>query len=208
MTAPRGSHASGDGSFARDAGTQTTKAIILVALAVLVGVLMLSHTSSPAKPVRTAATHHNSALTAPTTSVPAATTTTAAPPSPSTVKVLVFNGTTTPHGAGYFVNKLQGLGYDALAPEDANRTDVANTQIFALSSKYAGTAANIATALGLSPSAARDSLPATAPVSPTVVRDASPDVVVLVGGDIASQSLSYNPSSSTSTATGSSTSSG
>ncbi len=198
MTAPRGGHSSGDGSFVRDAGTQTTKAILLVGLAVLVGVLMLSHTPGAKAPIRTAATHTPAGVT-PTTTLPAATTTTTPAPAPDTVKVLVFNGTTTPHGAGYFQNKLAQLGYNTLAPENADTTTVTSTEVFAVSPSYVPSADAIARALGLATSAVHTTVPTTAPVSSALVRQLTPDVVVLVGADIANQSLGYVPASTTTT---------
>jgi hypothetical protein len=207
VTSQRSGHSSGDGSFARDAGTQTAKAIVLVGLAVLVGVLMLSHTSNPKAPVRTAATH-TPAMVTPTTTAPSSTSTTTPAPAPDTVKVLVFNGTTTPHGAGYFQNKLAQLGYNALAPENAEATDVTSTEVFATSSAYLPSADAIARALGVGTSAVHSGVPAATPVSLAVVRQLSPNVVVLVGADIANQSLGYVPSSSTTTPSTSTSGSG
>ncbi len=207
MTAPHGSHASGDGPSSRDAGTpttagtHTTKAVLVVVVAVVLAVVALSglttsHSATGASQVATTAP--------PVAAVPPApTTTTTPPPAPASVKVLVFNGTTAPHGAGYFSTKLQGLSYDTLAPENATITTVNSSQVYVAMPGYMSSAANVAAGLGLPATAVQPSLPATAPVSSSAVKTNSPDVVVLVGSDISGQSLGTTSSTGSTATTGS-----
>src|ERR1700724_2774497 len=95
-----GNHAAGDGSFGRSAGTHAGKALALVAVAVLIGVLLL-HRTGPGS-VNVAVTRQPTTTAkspggprpspgGPTT-LPSATTTLPAR-APQDVKVLVANGT-------------------------------------------------------------------------------------------------------------------
>lgn len=202
MNAPRGPHNSGDGSFARDAGTQTTKAIVLVVIAAVVAVLALSKLTSPSHPSVAAGQGAATTTTTATTSSTLATTTTTTtpPPAPATVKVAVFNGTTAPHGAGYFTTKLRALNYNTLAPENGTTTTVTTSLVYVNVPGFMSSAVNIAQALGLPSTAVQPSLPSTAPVPSALVKASAPDVVVLVGSDISGQSLGTTTSSSTSAA--------
>ena len=198
MTAPRRGHASGDGSFAKDAGTQTTKAVVLVAITVIVGIVLLNKT--PSTHTTTSPPHATPKTSLPSAStVPSTTPTTVPPPAPSTVKVIVFNGTTAPVAAGYFSTKLKALGYDTLAPENATATTVTSSVVYANAVGFQSSAAAIAKAIGLSPGAVQTSLPSTAPVSSSLIQTTSPDVVVLIGSDISGQSL---PTTSTTVSSG------
>ncbi|HWG73137.1 MAG TPA: LytR C-terminal domain-containing protein [Acidimicrobiales bacterium] len=200
MNAPRGGHTSGDGSFAKDAGTQTTKAVVLVAVAVIVGIVLLNKTPSPT-PATTTSAHHTSKTSLPSAStVPSTTPTTAPPPAPSTVKVIVFNGTTAPVAAGYFSAKLKALGYDTLSPENATATTVTSSVVYANAVGFQSSAAAIARSIGLSAAAVQTSLPSTAPLSSSVIQTTSPDVVVLIGSDISGQSLSTTSTTASSSA--------
>lgn len=198
MTAPRRGHSSADGSFAKDAGTQTTKALVLVAIAVIVGIVLLSRT--PSSTHAAGSSSHTTAKTSlPSAStVPSTTPVTTPPPAPSTVKVVVFNGTTAPVAAGYFSNKLKALGYDTLAPENATVTTVTSSVVYANAVGFQSSAMAVAKAIGLPPTSVQTSLPSTAPVSSSVIQVTSPDVVVLVGSDISGQSLSTTTTSTTS----------
>ncbi|MGH9078241.1 MAG: LytR C-terminal domain-containing protein [Acidimicrobiales bacterium] len=175
--------------------TRTGRAVLLVALVVVVGVIALSHIASPAKTaVSTGTTTSSTEAHRP---APTTTTSTTPPPPPTSVKVLVFNGTTAPHGAGYFVTKLQGLKYDALAPENGTTTTVTTSLVYVSTPGFMASAVQIASALSLPSTAVQASLPASAPVSAALVMSTSPDVVVLVGSDISGQSLGTTTTSST-----------
>lgn len=187
MNAPRGNQS----------GTQTTKAILLVAIAVIVGVLTLSHTSTTSHTATPPANSTPSTTVPPT--VTTSTTTTIPPPTPTSVKVLVFNGTTAPHGAGYFMTKLKALSYDTLAPENGTTTTVTTSMVYVNVPGYMSSALQIAQALGLPATDVQSSLPDSAPVPQAVVKTNSPDVVVLVGSDISGQSLGGSTSTTTST---------
>ena len=95
-----GNHAAGDGSFGRSAGTNAGKAIALVAIAVLIGAVLLRHNGGvqvSATGTKSTTTKKPAATAAPTTPGSViATPTTVGVRSPSSVKVLVANGTTAP----------------------------------------------------------------------------------------------------------------
>jgi hypothetical protein len=120
-----GNHAAGDGSFGRSAGTHAGKALALVAVAVLIGVLLL-HRNGPGS-VNVAVTRQptttakSPSATRPSTggatTLPSATTTLPTR-APQDVKVLVANGTSVAKQAARYSDKLHSLGYDTLATTD------------------------------------------------------------------------------------------
>ncbi len=184
------------GSFGRDPGTQTIKAVVLVAVVVIVGFVVLKNVGSGSKAIKVAspATHvPTTKAAAPTVTTP----TTTAPPNPATIKVLVLNGTSTPNAATYFTNKLHAAGYNTLAPGDATSLTVTTTMVYVNAPGKSGT--QVAQSLGLGPTSVANSVPANAPISSALIKQDTPDVVVLIGKDISSQALS---ASSTTTTTG------
>ncbi|MHB1536320.1 MAG: LytR C-terminal domain-containing protein, partial [Acidimicrobiales bacterium] len=140
-------HNSGDGSFARDAGTQTGKAVALVAVLVLVGILLLHHTGSTkvATGGGVPGGHHT------TTTSQATTTTTVV--APSTIKLQVLNGVLSGALAGEWSNKLrEGAGYNTLAPDNAT-AKVASSQIYVVTPGDLPAAEQLAALIGLTPAA-------------------------------------------------------
>jgi hypothetical protein len=197
MTAERGGHSSSDGSSSKDPGTQTVKAVILVAVVVVVGILVLKNTGSGPKPISS-----TSPTTAPpATSIPAPTVTTTtaptatAPANPASVKVLVLNGTDTSGAATYFTNKLHSAGYNTLAASNATARNVSTTMVY--SHTPGSSAAAVAHTLGLQPTSVATSVPANAPVDQTLLQQDNPNVLVVIGSDISSQATSGASSSST-----------
>jgi hypothetical protein len=181
-------HGADDGSFAHDAGTQTGRAVILIAVAVLVAILLLHHTSSssanPTSAVTTVPTPVTTvAPSATTTTVPATTTTTIPL---SSVKVQVLNGASATQAiAGPFTTKLKGLGYATVTADNAT-SDVTTSSIYVLVAGFAPSADTLATTLGLPASAVVTTLPATAPI-PASTKALGPDLVLVVGPDLASK---------------------
>jgi hypothetical protein len=180
-------HGADDGSFARDAGTQTGRAVVLIVVAVLVAVLLLNHSGkTTANASSTATTAHSTATTVPsatTTTVPATTTTTVPL---SSVKVQVLNGASPTRAiAGPFTVKLRTMGYDTVAADNAT-SDVTTSSIYVLVTGFAPEAATLATSLGLPASAVVTTVPASAPI-PASTKTLAPDLVLVVGPDLASK---------------------
>jgi hypothetical protein len=145
-------HGADDGSFVRDAGTQTVRAVVLIIVAVLVAVLLLHHTSSSSANPTSAVT----TVPAPATTVPRSATTTTTVPATSTttiplssVKVQVLNGASATQAiAGPFTTKLIGLGYATVTADNAT-SDVTTSSIYVLVAGFAPSADTLAATLGL-----------------------------------------------------------
>lgn len=166
------------------------RALVLLVVAVVVGILCLQVGARPPAATTTAA-----GATTSTTSPPGSTTTTSttvAPPNPA-VKVLVANGGAVNGAAGYFTSKLHAAGWTTLTA--TNATPVTASGVYYATGQQAS-AARIASSLGLPTTAVHPI--ATAP---TVAGDTGVGVLVVVGPDLSSKV----PSGA---ATGSSTGSG
>jgi hypothetical protein len=164
VTEPAGNHSSLNPGL---------RGVLLTALAVAVGVGVLSSVSR----IHTAPSA--AAITTTTTRPPASTTsTTLATHPPANVRVLVANGTSTKGGAGKLASKLHTDGYDTLAATDT--TSPANASAVYYISGYQGDADAVASAIGLTASAAQ---PVTSSITVTV---GSAEVVVILGPDLAS----------------------
>ena len=151
------------------------RGVLLTALAVAVGIGVLSSISRiHSTPTAAASISTTTTTTAPSRST---TTTTLATHPPASVKVLVANGTTTKGVAGLLATKLHTDGYDTLAP--TNTTSGASASAVYYASGYQGDADAVASASGLT-SASVLPLTSSAPV-PT----SGAEVVVVVGPDLA-----------------------
>lgn len=173
-----GRHAADDGSFARSAGGAVARGAALVAVAVLIGVLLLARGLDSGELVTTG--DDGGEESQPPGSTPggtgSTTTSTAAPAvrQPSEVRVLVANGSGVAGAAGRRTETLATAGYATLEP--ANAAPVPATQVLHVEG-YEAEAAAVATALGASPGAVQP-LPDPPPVDPL---DAN--VVVVLGQD-------------------------
>ena len=158
----------------------SARGFFLVAAAVALGVGILSSIgksgaasgSSPAAVVVGSST---------TTTVPAGTTTTTqalATHSPSSVKVLVANGTSVSGVAGKLKTKLAAGGFDLLAP--TNTTSPARASAVYYAAGYQGDAQAVASTAGLSAS----SLQAMSSQLP-VANSSGAEVIVVIGPDLA-----------------------
>ena len=166
MTQPEG--AGGTGAVFRG--------VLLTALAVAVGIGVLSSVSR----IHTT-TNPTAAVSVPSTTTTAApastTTTTLATHPPAAVRVLVANGTSTSGAAGKLATKLRADGYDTLSPTDT--TSPANASAVYYVPGYQSDADALASASGLASSAVQ-------PISSSVpVTVGSAEVVVIIGPDIA-----------------------
>jgi hypothetical protein len=151
----------------------------LLAVAVLVGILLLNKVDDSKSPLAGAA----QATTTTTAKPPGSTTTTLAPHRPQDVKVLTLNGTTT-QGAGRRVSdNVKTQQYNMLAPVDATAAAKAATRFTAVyyTPGYDVDARAIAHFLALPATAVAPYPTTAAPVADT----RTANVVIVVGPDLA-----------------------
>lgn len=171
-----GRHAAADHSFGRSAGGAALRGAGLLAIAVILGIVLLN--SSDGGDFDTVSAGGKTKDTKVTTTLaPATTTTTVALRPPAEVKVLAANGTTTKGLAGKFKDKLSAAGYNALAPTDATTKPVTKSVVY-FAQGYQGEAGAVATAVGL-PATAVAPMPAKLPV----LNLQSANILVVVGND-------------------------
>ncbi len=188
-----GSHAAGDGSFARSAGIQAGRAALLIGIAVLVGVLLLHRSPAPGggsgasistggnttTPTITETTPNAvSGVTTGTTTKSNIPTTTTKAHAPQDVKVLVANGTSTAGLAARVSNVIHTKGYNTLASTNSNQRPGGTILYFAPS--YSADAASLASSLNL-PATAVQAMPTPPPVA--VLNGAN--ILAIVGPDLA-----------------------
>lgn len=169
------------------------RAVVLLVLGVVVGVVCLAVGARP-----TVNTGTGAAPTTTTAPAHSTTTTTALKPS-AAVKVLVANGGTVNGAAGFFADKLKADGWGTLTPTDTTASVTASVVYYAAGEQ--APAQLVASSLGL-PSSAVQPLSSQTPVSST----AGADLVLVVGPDLSSQvtkttSAGGTPATSTTSAT-------
>ncbi len=174
-----GRHAADDSSFGRSTGMAAGRGALLLAVAVVIGVLLLNAADDTPSPVRSGRGDSGDRADDPTTTTIRPTTTTAAARPPREVKVLSANGTKVNGAARRVSNTLRALGYNVLAPSEANP---ANASVVYFTPTFEREALSISQVLKLAPTALQP-LPNPPPVSD--VRGAN--VVVVVGPDLATQ---------------------
>lgn len=171
------------------------KALVLLVVAVVVGVVCLQVGSRP-----TVDTGNASAATTTTTTAPSrpTTTTTTTAPNPA-VKVLVANGGAVNGAAGFFTAKLDAKGWSTLTP--TNATPVTASAVYYATGQQQPAEA-IATSLGLASTVVKP-LATSTPVEGVT----GADVVVIVGPNLSSQVTSTTTTSTTTTTTAATTTS-
>jgi hypothetical protein len=171
MTQPGGS----------SSGTQTGKAVLVIAVVIVVGWLVLAKSNTPTKTATTATTHHTT-----TTLAPSGPTTTLAPLiRPSQIKLQVLNGLLTGNLSSEWSNKLKANpGYNTLAPNNAT-SKVTASQIYVITPGYQREANALAVAVALPVTAVNQTVPApaSAPI-PAAVRTTA-NLVLVIGPDLA-----------------------
>ncbi|HVM03320.1 MAG TPA: LytR C-terminal domain-containing protein [Acidimicrobiales bacterium] len=193
----RAGHAAQDGSFGRSAGMAAGRGAVLLAVAVILGVVLLNAADDPGPDrVATGASgsgEDGSAGTT-TTTLPPTTLATVPPRPPAEVKVLSTNGTAVKGVAGRARDILQAQGYNVLAPTDAQRATASN--VFFTSAEFEREAQAVASALGLPPTVV-----APYPTAPPVpVADDEDDVGALGVGPELAQQLSTTTTTTTAAA--------
>jgi hypothetical protein len=168
-------HAATDGSFGRSAGGAAARGALLLAVALVLGIVLLrSGGGDPySRSVRTSVSPGSPEVSTP---VPTATTVTVPLRTPPDIKVLPTNGTSTAGAATNTGNRLKAAGYNVLAA--TNTTNPATTSNVFYNPGFEREARVIAQLLGF-PDAAVQPMPTPPPVADT--RGA--DVIVVVGAD-------------------------
>lgn len=193
----RAGHAAQDGSFGRSAGMAAGRGAALLALAVVLGLVLLNAADDPGPDrVATGASGGDGDGSAgiTTTTLPPTTLATVPPRPPAEVKVLSTNGTAVKGVAGRARDILQAEGYNVLAPTDAQRATASS--VFFTSAEFEREAQAVASALGLPPTVV-----APYPTAPPVpVADAKGANVVLVVGPELAQQLSTTTTTTTAAA--------
>jgi hypothetical protein len=162
-----GPHAAGDGSFGRSAGLQAGRATILIAVAVLIGFVLLHRSPGaasigtlPSGPSATTKTTGQGGGSVPTSAL--TTPPTVALRTPQSIKVLVANGTSSIGLAGRISDALHAKGYNTLSPTDASQHPTSSFVYFEPS--YGSDAAALASKLNL-PATAVSAMPTPPPVA-------------------------------------------
>jgi hypothetical protein len=179
-------HAATDGSFGRSAGGAALRGAGLLAVAVILGIILLrSGGGDPySRSIRTVVSPTPEITVRP----PTATTITVPVRTPGDVKVLPTNGTSTAGAGTAIFTRLKQAGYNVLAA--TNTTSPAATSNVFYNPGFEREARVVAQLLGL-PDSAVQAMPTPPPVSDT--RGA--DVIVVVGPDLA---RTANPTSASS----------
>lgn len=185
-----GSHAAGDGSFGRSTGIQAGRAALLIAVAVVIGLLLLRHSPGGAStPISVGTGETTSSLSQTSTSLgiggtgpgttakPLTTTSTTPQRAPQDIKVLVANGTSTAGLASRVSNIVHAKGYNTLASTNSTQRPAASIVYFQPS--YGSDAAALAAKLSL-PAAAVQAMPQPPPVSNLN----SANILIVVGPDL------------------------
>ncbi len=182
-------HARGDGSFARSAGRQTLVGALLIAIAVIIGVVLL-HTA-PASVTTVSASAHppttrapsRPKTTVPNTTLPSVAPTTAAAPQahpPGQVKIAVANGSGVAGLAGRIRAQLSSAGYNTSVPA-LNTAATATTAVYYVNG-YAPDATAIATGQLSLPAGVVKPMPTPPPVPASQIPGVQ--VLVVAGTDI------------------------
>jgi hypothetical protein len=168
-------HAATDGSFGRSAGGAAARGALLLAVALVLGIILLrSGGGDPySRSLRASASPGSPEVTV---QPPTATTVTVPLRSPADIKVLPTNGTSTAGAAANAGNRLKSAGYNVLAASNTTAPATASNVFY--NPGFEREARVVAQLLGF-PDATVQPMPTPPPVADT--RGA--DVIVVVGPD-------------------------
>src|SRR4051794_18879138 len=178
-----GRYAATDGSFARSAGGAGVRGLALLALALLIGVVLLNATDADPPGTNVSTKSTSSTKEKPTGGAAGATTTTVAPTTtqpahaPKDVKAIVSNASAVKGAAAGGRNALLAAQYNALAPANSP-APVPDSSVY-FTPGYDRDALAVATVLQL-PGTAVKPLPAPPPFDTK-----GANVVVVLGADAA-----------------------
>jgi hypothetical protein len=173
-------HAATDGSFSRSAGGAALRGAGLLAIAVILGIILLR--SGGGDPYATALKAAGSPSPEITVPRPTATTITVPVRQPAQIKVLPANGTNTAGAGTAIFTRLKQAQYDVLAATNTTNQGSATTSNVYFNPNFDREARVVAQLLGL-PDSAVLPMPTPPPVSDT--RGA--DIIVVVGPDLAKE---------------------
>lgn len=183
-----GRYAAADGSFGRSAGAAMGRGVALLAVALLIGVLLLNKTDErppgsdvaagpgPASGTGAGSGDDGDGRRSTTTT---STTTTAPARQPKDVKVVVANGSDVKGAAGRASDQLKTAGYNVLAPTNVSPTVATSTAYY--TPGYERETIVVAAALGM-PQSVVKLLP-----SPPPFDGKTANVLVVLGADHASR---------------------
>lgn len=161
-----GRHSADDGSFQRSAGNAAVRGALLIAVAVVLGLLLLSATDDNDPFSGDTASRERAATTTTSTTTPGADDPAALPDPrpPAEVKVLVANGSGVNGAASRWSEQLQARGYNVLSATDTREPATAPAIFYA--EGFQAEANVLAGELGL-PSSAVQPVPTPSPVDDT-----------------------------------------
>lgn len=190
----RGRHAADDGSFGRSSGMAAGRGAALLAVAVVIGIVLLNAADNePSRQL--SAGGDASTTTVPeekTTTVPS-TTSTLPSRAPKDVKVLSANGTDVKGAARRATDVLRAAGFNVLAPVDLGK-DVTVSAVY-FTAGFEREALSVATSIGLGAAVVKP-MPTPPPLADT--RGAN---VVVVGGPEAAARLATPAAGASTTVT-------
>jgi LytR cell envelope-related transcriptional attenuator len=166
-----------------DSGVQWLKALLLIVVLVVIGVVILAKTGT-SKSTHTAGSTRTTTRSSPSTTVLAPTTTTTVLPA-SQVKVQVLNGLLTGSLASQWSTKLKSqFGYQTGLPDDAT-VKTTSSIIFILTPGYTSEAYQLATNVGLPSTAVNTTTPAPATAPIRASERSTANLVLVIGQDLA-----------------------
>lgn len=178
-----GRYAAADGSLGRSAGAAMGRGVLLLALALVIGVVLLNATDEEPPGTTVSSSSRQQGESAggdgATTTTAAPTTTVAPLRAPKDVKVIVANASEVKGAAGRASEVLKTAGYNALAPTNATATPASAVYF---TGGFDREAAALASALQL-PGTAVKALPSPSPVPDLKTAN----VLVVLGADAASR---------------------
>jgi len=187
-----------DSSFGRS-GIRAGRGAVLLAVAVLLGVVLLNAADNP-PPDRTAAGRPDTTPSNVTTSTGVTTTVVTLPPrAPADVKVITANGTDVKGVARKATDQLKAAGYNVLSPTDAQKVTASAVYFVG---DYMREAEAVAASLALPPTSA-----VALPTPPPLADVRGANVVVVVGPELAQRLAGTTSTTSATTVAGATTSS-
>ncbi len=205
-----GRYAASDGSFAKSAGGAGARGLALLAVALLIGILLLNATDADPPGSTVSAGERDAegggdgggddadSASTPTSSAAPTTAPTVPARAPKDVKVIVANASSTKGAAGTVSDRLKPLGYNVLAP--TNATAVNESSVF-FTAGFDREAAAIAASLQLPPTSVK------AVPTPPPFDTKGANVAVLLGAADAAKFAATGASTTSTTAAGATTSS-
>jgi hypothetical protein len=162
-----------------DSRSAALRGALLIGVAVLLGAVLLAQSfHNGGSPVKAGTS--NTTTTVKRTETSTTPTTAPQPHDPSTVKVLVLNGSGKSGIAKAGSDQLKAANYTTLDPRNAASSAAIPTSVVYFTAGYQADAQQIAAKLGLAPSAVQ---PLPSPPPPAVGDPKDANVIVLIGTD-------------------------